>query len=205
MSVKKLISFYLFNLFISQCIFAQLELGLHYRLGNSDLIDQNNTGTLDSKITYCVGFSISKKVLSILLFRTEINYETKGAIFNKKDVDFNIPYLSVPICLGVYLFNDRLRILPGIYLATTFEKVGFKANTFPLFFYSFNKFDWGLTYYIEVTPFKINDIKIKINHTLSYGLVSAYDLEFSPRITFGHTNWIRNYKMDIGLSLTKEF
>jgi hypothetical protein len=93
--------------------------------------------------------------------------------------------------------------MPGFYIAIT-NNTDILANRFPTFYYRFNKFDCGITYILEVIPIKYKCYKLKMNHTLSYGLVTAYNLELSPRITNGHTDWIRNYKFDFGLSFTIE-
>jgi hypothetical protein len=56
-------------------------------------------GTLDSKNAYCLGIELNKRLFNFGLARIEINYDSKGAIFNIPEKEFNLTYLTIPLFL----------------------------------------------------------------------------------------------------------
>ncbi len=187
--------------FMSFFILGQSVVGFNYRIGKSNLKDQNSTETLSGISSFGLGLEMKFRINSWNKLNVQFNIDSKGAYFYIKDIYFKLNYYSIPVYYGFQFFNNRVSISPGMYFAFSIQSYGFLANTRPRFFYHFNRIDYGFSYLFELNILNFNKFKIDLLHSLSYGIPSAYNIDNSPIITVGPTDWIRNFKYDFGICL----
>lgn len=180
---------------------CQKIVGINFRIGESMLKDQNSTGTLKKINSYGFGLGIKFPINSRNQLNVQFNFDSKGAYLHVKDIYFKLKYYSIPVYYSFQFYNKKVSISPGVYFGFSIQSYGFLANTRPRYFYHFKRVDYGLTYLLELNIFNSNKFRIDLLHSLTYGIPSAYNIENSPRITLGPTNWIRNFTYDFGVSI----
>lgn len=190
---------------VSFFLLGQSVVGVNYRIGRSSLIDQNSTGTLKDISSFGLGIGMKLPINSWNQLNVQINIDSKGAYFYIRDIYFKINYYCIPVYYGFEFFNKRISISPGLYFGFSIQSYGFLANTRPRYFYHFKRVDYGFTYLTELNILNYKKFKLELIHSLSYGIPSAYNIDNSPRITIGPTNFIRNFKYDFGMGLEYRF